>query len=407
MPVVTVAIQLDACRADYFNEVNTPFLQGLIQEGLSGRVAPTFGFEPDAAYLAGLYPDEADAGMHFCYASGTSVFRFGRFLPPGLDRLPDILQKIIRRLFAEGVRRTTNSSRIKYLPHSSRIPFSMMRYFDIAEKHLFTEIGYLQGRGIFNAVRKQNKSFLYLGAPTQPTSADLILKEVKAKSVKNLYDLIFLHIGDLDAVGHRFGPRSKEIAETLQRIDSVLSTIWTHLELLYGEINFVLIGDHGMAEVREIVDIGKLLKKTNLKIGKDYLYFLDSTFARFWFCNGKARHRVSEILHEVGKGHILTQEEKNRYHLNYPHNKYGDLIFLVDPGVLIFPNFWNIKTSEKGMHGYAPEHPGQQSGMLIHSHRIEKPLRLEEPFDMRRIFPTLLEFLDLPMLENTTAQSLL
>ena len=139
------------------------------------------------------------------------------------------------------------------------------------------------------------------------------------------------------------------------------------------------------------------MKKIPTIIEKDYLVFLDSTMARFWFFSESARRLIIELLSHIGGGHVLTQEEKDRYHLNYPHNKFGDLIFLVDPGVLIFPNFYQNRHPVKGMHGYAPETPEQQSLLLISSPRVNTPVEITQPIDMRRVFPTILDLLDLPV----------
>ena len=135
--------------------------------------------------------------------------------------------------------------------------------------------------------------------------------------------------------------------------------------------------------------------------------FLDSTMVRFWFFSDRAERLIVDLLDNIEGGHILSQAEKDKYHLNYSHNKFGDIIFLVDPGVLIFPNFYQNKRPVKGMHGYAPETPDQQSALLIHFPKVKETKRFEEPVDMRRVFPTLLDLLDLPIPEGTTAKSLL
>ena len=162
-----------------------------------------------------------------------------------------------------------------------------------------------------------------------------------------------------------------------------------------------------MADVTAVSDLLGPIERLGLKMPREMLAFVDSTMARFWFFNGKAEKRVAEFLGNLQGGHILTDEEKRRYHLNYPHNKFGDLIFLADPGVLIFPNFFQNRKPVKGMHGYAPEFRDQQSAFLICSPRIETPKVFEEPVDMRRLFPTILDLLGMDIPETCDVQSLL
>ena len=176
---------------------------------------------------------------------------------------------------------------------------------------------------------------------------------------------------------------------------------------LVDVVHILVIGDHGMMEVKQHIDILSELKKLSVTLEKDFLVFLDSTMARFWFFSERAEDLITDMLDDLEGGHIISQQEKDKYHLNYSHNKFGDIIFLVDPGVLIFPNFYQNRKPVKGMHGYAPETPEQQSALLIHSSKVKEPKKFEKPADMRRVFPTLLDLLDLPIPENTTVESLL
>jgi predicted AlkP superfamily pyrophosphatase or phosphodiesterase len=386
---VTVLIQIDGCRSDYINKEKTPFLFSLKQEGISGSLIPTFGFEPDGAYLAGLYPDECDGGMHFWYSPETSPFKIAKPLLRYFDGFPDIFQRGLRKLSRIFVRRITNSSRPTCVPSFCIIPFKLISFFDLAEKYLLYEDKFTGRRSIFTKLRNNDKSFFFHGAPTCPTGVEDIYKGLV--EADHPFDFIFLHASVLDSVGHRYGPCSDEISSALRSVDHFIKEIWTFLKKRYGEFNFVIIGDHGMVKVKEIVDIEARINELDMKIGKDYIYFLDSTIARFWFFNKHAKQVITSVLSNIEEGHIINEEEKNRYHLNYPHNKFGDLMFLIDPGFLIFPNFWNNTIPEMGMHGYAPEYSGQQSAFIIHSSFVNKLAKSKNPTDMRRIFPTLLK----------------
>jgi len=98
MKSLTVFVMLDACRPDYISKQTTPFMHDLASRGFSGPVKPTFGFEPDAAYLAGQYPDEADGGAQFWHMPDASPFKFTGILPESLNRIPELPQKVLRKL---------------------------------------------------------------------------------------------------------------------------------------------------------------------------------------------------------------------------------------------------------------------------------------------------------------------
>ncbi|MEN9625969.1 MAG: hypothetical protein RL557_297, partial [archaeon] len=79
-----------------------------------------------------------------------------------------------------------------------------------------------------------------------------------------------------------------------------------------------------------------------------------------------------EELNEVRKklplkcGKIISWDEK-----------YGQLIFLADTGILIFPNFWN-KKPVKAMHGYDGKHPDMKAFYLLKKEGKKKNLHAKE-----------------------------
>jgi predicted AlkP superfamily pyrophosphatase or phosphodiesterase len=258
------------------------------------------------------------------------------------------------------------------------------------------EPNFVRSDSVFDLLRKTGQKWLYHGTPDYKVYLDSVVGRVE-KELSPPFDFVFLHIADLDRIGHRYGPESVEIRTTLKRIDKGIERIVKVANERIEEVNLVIMGDHGMMEVSKHLDIWNKLKRLPVKLEKDYLVFLDSTMARFWFFSDRAGTVIVEMLDDLDSGQIIRQVQRDKYHLNYSHNKFGDVIFLVNPNVLIFPNFYQNKKSVKGMHGYAPETPEQQSALLIHSPKVKEPKSFEEPVCMRRVFPTLLNLLNLPI----------
>ena len=399
---LTLLLQLDACRYDYISEINTPFLFQMNQGRISGRLLPTFGFEPDAAYIAGLYPDEADGGAQYWYDPSGSPFSYLDQWARVLNVLPDLPERVLRRLIKRLTQRWCTSPTLS----TARVPFHLLRYFGFSMRCRMDEPNFVRSDSIFDLLRKAGRECMYHSTPDYKVDLDSIITRAE-KELFPPFEFVFFHIGDLDRVGHKCGPESMEISEALKRIDKGIEHIVKVANEHFDEVHLIILGDHGMMEVSRHLDIWSELKKLPFELEKDYLVFLDSTMARFWFFSNKAKKLITSFLEDTPGGHILTQEELNRYHLNYPHNRFGDLIFLADPGVLIYPNFYQNRQPVKGMHGYAPETPEQQSAFLIHSPRITMPKVIERPVDMRRVFPTVLNLLGLPIPEGLKLKSLL
>ncbi len=388
---LTLLIQVDALRYDYINPSDSPFLADLVKEGISGALFPTFGFEPDAAYLAGLYPDECDGGAHYWYEPEATPFVVAKYLPLILDRLPVMPKKVFRKLLTEFIRKTTTYKREVV----ANIPLDVLPYFAPSTKYLPWDSAFLDQPTIFSICNENEIKWLVHSAPAYRVRIDAGIERL-INELKPPVRFAYWHIGDLDSSGHYYGPNSKERKAALRKVDSGIRELYLHLKLIYSHIDLVIIGDHGMAEVRGSININQLLIEAGIKQGNGVIYFLDSTMARFWFFEEKTKKLVIRALEKLELGKILGQEEIDRYHLNYSHNRFGEIVFLANPGFFVSPNFFQGNKSVKGMHGYEQEFPDQQSSMIIHSPIIGIPELLDNPQDMRRIFPTLLDFLELP-----------
>jgi hypothetical protein len=97
----------------------------------------------------------------------------------------------------------------------------------------------------------------------------------------------------------------------------------------------------------------------------DYLAVYDSTMARFWFFDERARCEVSAALRTLDCGKILSEGELEQLGILFPDGRYGELIFLLNPTWLIGQSDFNGKGwSPLGMHGYHPDDPHSDGAFL-------------------------------------------
>lgn len=402
MKSITIFVMLDACRHDYISRRHTPFLHSLQSSSLSCPVKPTFGFEPDAAYLAGLYPDQADGGAQFWYNPKDSPFKLARFLPKWTNKLPKIPQKIIRKLLLKAVRLSNSAPNLS----TAWLPFHLLNQFALPMMNGLDQPGFCPGhKSIFDLLREQNLPWLFHAGPDYRVTINAACKRAKVKLHPPLA-FAFFHIGNLDGTGHAFGPHSDEIQTELSHVDHGLSKIYRLANKRFSNVNFVIMGDHGMIEVDHLLNVKEILSALPLSLEKDYMYILDSTMARFWFFSKQAKQLIGHAMKNLQGGHIITKDEKDTFHLNYPHNRFGDMIYLANPGYLIFPNHYQVHRPETGMHGYSSNAYGQQALLLINSERV-KHQQLKTPVAMRRVFPSVCDLLDISVPVDCNLPSLL
>jgi hypothetical protein len=386
-------VMVDALRHDYVTEEDAPFLHGLAHRGGHGSLVPSFGFEPDGAYLAGLDPEECDGGAQYWLKPGDRVFH--------LTGLFGLLDRIPHRGWRRNVRRATRlvaqlvarTSFVRKLASPSWIPYGLLARFSFPMVHFADEPDFAPGRTVFDVLRKHGGQWHFHGFPAHRVQIDVVVERY-LRTDPATQDLAFLFVGDLDGIGHRFGPDSPERRAALRRVDAGLSRIHAHASRNGREVAILVFGDHGMADVRGHLDMGPVIREAGLDLCEDS-YFLDSTFARFWVRDEARRQRLLARLAEVKSGHVLGEEERARYRIRYPHNYFGDVVFAVDDHLLVHPSFYSGDDAPpKGMHGYLPGCRDNESAFVVHDPRAPGLGDLGR-VDMHRVFPTVLDMLGL------------
>jgi hypothetical protein len=161
-------------------------------------------------------------------------------------------------------------------------------------------------------------------------------------------------------------------------IDQLLAAARRH----YADIRLYIFSDHGMANCDELLDLRSMIQTLPLQMEKDYAAVYDSTMARFWFFNQRARWLVSEKLREVAQGRIVPDAELEQLHALFTDRYFGELIFLVKEGVLIVPSDMGQRPI-RGMHGYHPDDP--QSYAVLCTNQPEIPQEVTAIPDIYRL----------------------
>jgi len=205
---------------------------------------------------------------------------------------------------------------------------------------------------------------------------------------------VFIYSIDLcDSLGHKYGPEPKRFRESIERLENLIIKAYSTLSKDY-DTSLVVFSDHGMTQIDKYANLEEQLQEFNL--GQDFLVFLDSTIARFWFFNEAARDGILDILRNSKSGNILTSHELKRYGLDFKDDRYGELIFITKPTTIIHPNFMarplvSQQPTYMGMHGYVPEEPSTRGIFMCNS---QVDLKLGRSTHITQILNLILKVLD-------------
>jgi hypothetical protein len=364
---LALVLLVDALRADYPRRA--PFIRALADEGVSGRLREDFGFVPRAAYFGGLTADAFGYTNMFSCDPAASPFGIARGLPAsGRGRGVEDRLGIRRRIEDEARARVTPFA-ASYIS-TCDIPLDLLPFFDLVEQRAPWDprVGY---RSIFARLQERGDTFFHCAWPETnllPDHSDRGIVEHALAHVTPADRLAYVHLQELDALGHAYGPESAEVQTCLQATDALVERLVTTLQARFDAVDVLLFGDHGMVPVTGTTDVSRALAATGLRMGTDYLAFLDSSMVRFWFFSDGARRRVAAALDGL-PGRLLDDKAQVRYGIAGCDRRNGEAIFLAEPGVLVFPNFFQREGAlVKGMHGYDPDCPDNQGFFAVRRH---------------------------------------
>lgn len=389
----TVFIYLDACRFDYITKSNSPFLFEMAQKGVCKKVRTTAGFTQRTPMLTGSYPSTSGHFTWYLYDPVNSPFRWVK--PFGFAK-----ELLAYNRFAKWtIRMLTKTMTGNVYPDPAYIPLDLLPYFDasINKFPLEKELGHLPN--IFSVCKQKGleymnsmNTFSRVGSKNHDEFFNTVEKSLQAGKK---YDLYLTHLGDLDVLGHKFGPGSRLVEETLYGIDCHIEEMCNLLSKNYESYRILVVSDHGMREVAKFVDVMAGLEEVELNVPRDYLYFLDATLARFWFKTERTKRDVVEKLLGMGCGHILSDEEEKKRHIYFHDNRYGELYFWLDKGYVICPSFFQKnRQGTKGMHGYLDDEQ-MLGAFLVYSSKEEIEGVECDVVELVDTFPTLLSLADI------------
>ena len=236
----TILISLDGFRADFLTRGITPRLNKLIQEGVSPLYMnpsfPSVTFPNHYTLATGMYPEaHGIVGNTFWDEELQEEFYYTH---------PDAMQS--KWWGGEPIWVTAESQGIRTAIHM----------WPGSEAHIGgVEPAFLDK---FNSKEPlPNKVDRILGLLDRPGTEDVSVQIADMRP-----QLIAAYVPNVDADGHRYGPNSTEILNTIANVDNMLENLFAGLEKrnLTNIVNVVVVSDHGMATT----DVTRLIQLEDL-----------------------------------------------------------------------------------------------------------------------------------------------
>ena len=358
-----------------------PFLNSLNKK----RLLSDFGYSCTchATIYTGMLPEKH--GLWFVWnRDGSTPFGITKYLPQNgfFDNLP--IRFAVNRI----VRKVVKNDSFPGIPLLVNLPLKYWHEFNVVEKKMWNSDGYLSPyKTIFEILRDNKISHSFNGVNKK---LEYFQQMVEARISNDLFQYFF--VGDIDNYMHSYGDDSSIVFELLGKLDTEIRNKFETILKSDPDAQIVCFSDHGHINVDEEIDINSFFKSEGDEI-TNYIHLVESTFVRFWTRNGKESGRILNILKNIesaGYGFLVDETVAGRYGLNFPHNKYGDLVFHIKAPRILVNTIWGYGKSIRSMHGYEPELENHHGFFASNLKMTEK-----EYVQLVDILPSILDLLEI------------
>lgn len=331
----------------------------MARPGFAGALRHRRGIETILGFSAGALPTlftgrmPHEHGRFLMYqrAHGSTVFSgFSRlrWLPSRVRRSHRLTRLLTRLVAARGV--------VGYF-NLYEVPRERLERFDLPERDDPFRPGGLPVDSLWDALDRSN--LRWRGWNWRTPQADAF-REALQELRGGEQDVLFVYTAELDARLHREGSLGTGVAACLDDVERFVQDACDVADSSDRPLHCVLLSDHGMVDVRSHVDVQARLSRLEVKAGTDYEVFLDSTMARFWWTTASARDQVRGALGADPRGRWLERQELEREGVWFEDKRYGEDLWLLEPGALLVPSFMGSQPVA-AMHGYDPQAPDMQA----------------------------------------------
>jgi predicted AlkP superfamily pyrophosphatase or phosphodiesterase len=400
-------VLLDAFRWDYVNPEDAPTIHKLTEKSVYvKKLVSSSGFTQRSAIFMGSLSDSHGNFTMYIRDKKTSPFKL---LRP--------FTTLLRGIKPEGYFHRVSRKFINQLPKlftewapPGRIPSEILHHISVVEDMTpIDQEGTLPQRTVFDEYRKAGIEYKYYMAPAsghdEPTM-NVVLDEIKEGG-----QVFFVQFSDTDGLVHKDGVSSETRHRVVKEVDERVRKLKEAMEERFEDPWIIICGDHGMVDCTEYIDIWGMVeekaKAHKLENGEDYLMFLDSTLARFWFFTDQAKSILSPFLREhlTKGGEWIAESYRKERHISDNPEWYGDMIWKADVCVGIFPDYFHGPDDKYiGMHGYDCSEDTMKGTGIISNEKMQKQILIEEG-GLESMCATLCDLNELPTPKTATGPS--
>ena len=193
----------------------------------------------------------------------------------------------------------------------------------------------------------------------------------------------------IDSTAHKYGINNKKTRQSLIQQDQHLLDLINQIKEkdLWKKVTLIVVSDHGMTDISNLININELLKTSNIKAKSSIGPAIGHIFL-------EDQSDLQKAMKVLNQNKFIEVKRKNEIHksLNLLHpTRTGDIVILTkSPNMLVSRKNNNPPI---GMHGYNPEVNKDMEGVFFAYGNKIKPLQIGKVHQVD-VAPTILSLLN-------------
>tara|TARA_Y100000746_G_scaffold227646_1_gene234571 strand:- start:1036 stop:2262 length:1227 start_codon:yes stop_codon:yes gene_type:complete len=316
-----ILISVDGFRWDYFDKVETPNFDRIINNGIKAEglktVYPSKTFPNHLSIITGNYPSNHGIISNYFYDPS-----FDEYYYIGAGSVAAQDGKWIQ---AEPI----------WVTVEKQLRRAMIMFWPMSDAEI---------QGI-----RPSEYYVYSDSPTNISRMEQLLNWLDLDG-RNKPTFLASYFSVVDTIGHRYGPNSPEVIDSIIEVDQAIGHLLNGLEErgILNDVNLLIVSDHGMVETPtdQIINIADYIDLDSVvTIGGGPFMEIRP--------NDNDIENIYQQLQNIDHTQVFKKEDFPEK-FNYSNNdRIEPIIFLADEG-------WSIqkpgRSPSPGTHGYDPDY---------------------------------------------------
>ena len=346
---VNIFVLIDALGWEFIKD--RPFLNTELPVRMPLKTVLGFSSGAIPTILTGLSPAQTGHWNLLYYDPQGSPFWWLRWLSLLPNRMVD--NRIIRKLIKELGRRALGMGPL----FECCVSPQLLPWFNWTEKaNIYSPGGIANSTSVFDLLEKRNIRYRVYSYHNFSDAQGF--EQIRLDLQSSDADFFFLYLSEIDRCLHSRCNDLEAVSRTFEWYAQGLRKVFELALSRDPEATLTIVSDHGMTPVHSEYDLVGKIERLGFEMPEHYLSVYESTMARYWFFGEDAGQAITAELARTQCGRILDDAELRSLGIYFLDRRYGETIFLLDPGWLFSRSDFNGSGWHPvGMHGYHPADP--------------------------------------------------